>query len=268
MTHNPKYRRPLNNEQAEVLNLLYKFRFGTSDLIAQCFGKSNGIYVYKRLKILHEQGYIGQRYDSSYRIQGKPAAYYLLPDGLRKLNERRAVEDKDALDGARLYKETKVSDAFVQYCLTVFEMYCKLKAQYGDGLHFFTKSQLANRYDYFSEFTPAVYVRISKDGTEQDYFLEYLQSSKPFFAVIQRLKEYVEYADSGEWEVATSSVFPTVLLVCDTKKLSIRLMKRAGIALNEADDDLKFYGTTLDKLDSWQNLADQDDEPLPLSLLS
>jgi len=67
-----KHRRKLNDEQIEVLELLYKFRFGSNDLIAQYFGKKNRSFVFKRLSILLEQGLIGKRFDSSYRIKGKP----------------------------------------------------------------------------------------------------------------------------------------------------------------------------------------------------
>ena len=266
MTHDPKYRRPLNDEQIEVLNLLYKFRFTTSDLLAQYFNKKNGMYVYKRLKILQDQGYIGKRFDSSYRIQGKPAAYYLLPAGLKKLNERRTAKSKNALGASWLYKDTRVGDVFVQHCLSIFGIYCTLKAEYGDCLRFFTKSQLG-KYDYFSDFTPSVYILISKDGAEHDFFLEYLQSSKPFFAILQRLKGYAEYADSGEWEAGTGSTFPIVLLICDNKKLVSLLMKRAGFVLSDADDDLRFYFTTPAGLDVWRDLEDPDAEPLALDMI-
>lgn len=264
MTHEPKYRWPLNSDQLEVLNLLYQFRFGTSDLIAKCFGKKSGVFVYKRLKILQEQGYIGKRFDSSYRIQGKPAAYYLLPAGLRKLNEHLVSEGKDELSVKGLYKSPKASDTLIQSCLSIFGLYCTLKEQYGDDLRFFTRGQLT-KYDYFDEFTPIAYMRITFDGIEHDYFLEYLQSAKPFFAIIKRIKEYAEYGDSGEWEAGTDSEFPAILLVCDNQKLQNRLMKNSALALSEADDDLKFYITTSDKLDAWHNLADQDEEPLPLA---
>ena len=60
-----KYRWPLNDDQLETLELLYKFRYGSSDLIAQYFNKPNGNFVYKRLKILQDQGFIGKRFGTS-----------------------------------------------------------------------------------------------------------------------------------------------------------------------------------------------------------
>jgi hypothetical protein len=262
MNSNPKYRWPLNRDQLEVLNLLHKFRFGSSDLIAQCFGKKNGAFVYKRLKILQEQGFIGKRFDGDYRIKGMPAAYYLLPDGMRKLNEARLANGRDPLPVERLYKEKSVSDGFVQYCLDVFDVYCHLKTELGDSLHFFTRGQLT-KYDYFSEFVPSVYVRHVTSGTEKDYFLEYLQSSKPFFTVIQRLKQYIEYANSGEWEAETNSEFPKILLICDKPSMQNRLLKKAESILEDADDELKFYIATHADFkrgsDVWRNLSDADD---------
>ncbi|HSW99551.1 MAG TPA: replication-relaxation family protein [Patescibacteria group bacterium] len=249
-----KHRKKLNTEQLEVLELLYKFRFGSNDLIAQYFGKKDRSFVFKRLSILQDQGLIGKRFDSSYRIQGKPAAYYLLPAGARVLQESRP--DK-AVNIKAIYKDKTTSEEFIQYCLDMFGLYCKLKAQYGDSLKFLTKSQLA-KYDYFEDFVPSVYMHLDIDGSEKDFFLEYLQNSKPFFTVVRRLKQYVDYADSGEWEAGTESDFPKVLLVCDNASLQKRLVKKASRILEDADDGLRAFITTQDKLDTWQDLTDSD----------
>jgi hypothetical protein len=106
------------------------------------------------------------------------------------------------------------------------------------------------------------------DGSKKDFFLEYLQTSKPFFTVMQRLKEYAEYFDSGEWEAAIDGDFPSVLLVCDSQRLQNRLMKRSGFALNEADDDQKFYVTSITELNTWHNLVDQGEPARTLTSIS
>ena len=36
-----KYRRPLNSEQIEVLNILFRFRFSTNEQLARYFGKQS-----------------------------------------------------------------------------------------------------------------------------------------------------------------------------------------------------------------------------------
>lgn len=249
MAHEPKYRWQLNKDQLEVLNLLYKFRFASSDLIAHYFQKPNGSHVYKRLKILHEQGFISKRYDSVNRIQGKPAAYYLLPNGLRRLNELRLSEGKEPVDINKLYKEKRVTDDFVQYCMDIFSIYLRLNNQFGESLSFLTKNQLTGKYDYFEDFIPGVYFRLKTARKDKDFFLEYLQSSKPFFTHIKRLKQYSDYADEGAWEAGTDSDFPKVILICDSSKLQKRLFDQADSALEDTDEELKFYIITKEELE-------------------
>lgn len=249
--------RPPNNKQIDILRLLYRFRFATTELLTQALELKSKIKMNERLKILLDQEYIGRNFEPEYRLLRKHATYYLLPRGVEAL--KRIPDNKfDALTLRNTRKDKTASDQFIDYSLGIFGLYCRLKSEYGDNLHFFTKSQLANRYDYFSEFMPSVYVRIVANDTERDYFVEYLQSSKPFFTVIQRLKQYIEYADSGEWEAATNSDFPVVLLVCDGQSLLKRTLKRTGATLNDASDDLKFYATTPAHLIEWQNLVEPD----------
>lgn len=252
----PKHRKKLNTEQLEVLELLYKFRFGSNDLFANYFGKKDRSFVFKRLSILLDQGLIGKRFDSSYRIKGKPAAYYLLPAGARVLQESRPDRP---INIKAIYKDKTVSEDFVNYCFEVFSLYCQLKRTYGDSIKFITKSQLANRYDYFEDFVPSVYIRLNVDGSEKHFFLEYLQNSKPFFTILRRLGQYIEYADSGEWEAGTNSDLPKVLLVCDNPSLQKRLLKKASRIFADAGDEIGFYIAGSESINEWQGLDDPDE---------
>jgi DNA-binding MarR family transcriptional regulator len=263
MNPKPNNHYSLTKKQQAILNLLYRFRFATSQQLSQTLdiGKAT---INKRLQLMTELQYIGRRYEPEYHLLRKHATYYLLPKGVDALKKMPGNKfDAYVLRNTR--KDQGASEQFVEQSLGLFDIYCRLNAELGDSLHFFTRSQLANKYDYFSEFTPAAYMRIDKGDEARDFFLEYLQSSKPFFTAIQRLKEYVEYGDSGEWEAAIDGRLPPVLLVCDSQRLQSRLMKRAGFALSEADDDLKFYVTITTELNAWLNLVDQDEEVHPLA---
>ena len=255
----------LTKKQAAILTLLYRFRFGTSEHISQMLdiGKAT---INKRLSLLVELECIGRRYGHEYRLLCKPAAYYLLPQGVDAL---KAVggNNFNAQVLRNVRKDQHASEQFIEQSLGIFDICCRLTVQLGSSLRFFTKTQLAHKYDYFSELMPMAYMRLSGDGAERDFFIEYVQSSKPFFAILQRLQAYIEYADGGDWEEGTASDFPVVLYVCETKRLRDRLLKRASNVLDEADDDLKFYATSLDDLGSWQNLADRGEKPRSLSLL-
>jgi hypothetical protein len=228
-----KHRKKLNAEQLEVLELLYKFRFGSNDLIAQYFGKKDRSFVFKRLSILLEQELIGKRFDSSYRIQGKPAAYFLTPAGARVLQERRKL-DEDAINVKATYKDKIVKDDFVRYCLDIFAIYNQFKVQYGDRLKFFTKANLNyERFDYFPQPLPDAYIRLRLGGEDKQFFMDIYYDGQPFFAAVRKIKKYTDYAESGEWE-ETDTDLPKILAVCESPGLQKRLQKRI-VSLDDAE---------------------------------
>lgn len=147
----PKYRRPLNDSQLEVLKLLYKFRFSSSELAARYLGKANIKLVQKKLKVLEDQGYAGKRYDKSYKLQGKAANYYLTPKGARLLRQLyqqykdSGGKTKPSIEISnqgikQLYKNQTVLEDFITHCLNILNIYLKLREQYG------VQSMIKTRY--------------------------------------------------------------------------------------------------------------------------
>lgn len=243
MNNEPKYRKRLNPGQLEVLELLMKFRFGTTDLIAQSLGKKNGTVIKSRLNILREQKYIDRHYEGADRLQGKHAAYYLSAKG------GRAVKGEDARIIKRAYKDKKAGRSFIDHNLSVFAASCRLKAVYGDRIRFFTKTDLAD-YDYFPQPLPDAFLSYKgEDGTRR-YFLNIFETATPAFALNQQIKQLIGYNARGDWS-ATDSDFPAILILCDTPVLQNRVEKRILTSLYNADDtDDLIFATT-----NWQALA-------------
>jgi len=232
-------RKNLTTKQLAVLRLLYRFRFGTTELLTQALELKNKTKMNKRLQLLLEQEYIGRNYNPEYRLLRKHASYYLLPKGIKALKEAEPNYDQVVLHN--LHKDKTASEQFINHSLAVFKHYCDLKAQYGDSLRFFTKSQLA-QFDYFPKPLPDAYIRLKVSPKEKQYFLEVLQSTRPFFVAVRKARRYISYADDGEWE-ATNTMLPNVLLVCDGDTLRKRLEKHVA-NLDDIDEDLKFFVTT------------------------
>lgn len=266
-----KHRRKLNDEQLEVLELLNKFRFGSNDLIAQYFGKKDRSFVFKRLKILLEQELIGKRFDSSYRIQGKPAAYYLTSKGARILQDRREPDEKDEINLKAIYKNKALSEQFIRHCLDIFMFYNQLMEQYGQKLKFFTKADIY-QYSYFPQPLPDAYMRLKTKKGEIQFLLELYDDSQPFFTAIRRIKQYIDYREEGEWAI-TETDFPKILFVCESSSTQKRLIKRMVKALDDTyEDDIVFHTTTKEELKTlaendevWQPSTESDTK---LSLLS
>src|SRR3990170_4920383 len=95
----------LNTEQLAVLQLVYKFRFASSKQIAAYQQKKSAKTIQKRLKILEDQQLIAKRYDKSYKLKGKPAAYYLLPQGARALGAHTEREPDEPINLRRIYRD-------------------------------------------------------------------------------------------------------------------------------------------------------------------
>jgi len=227
----------LNSKQLDILQLLYRFRFGTTELIAQALNVKTKNKMNERLKVLLDQEYIGRNYESEYRLLRKHATYYLLAKGIKRLREHDDKCDDAVLHN--IYKDKAASDQFINHSLAIFKAYCELRAKYGHDLRFFTKSQLG-QYDYFPASLPDAYIRIRKGHKQSQYFLEVLQSSRPFFVSVQKARRYVTYADSGEWE-DTGTELPTIILTCDSGTLKKRLDKQLEKIGEDIDpDELQF----------------------------
>lgn len=246
----PKYRRPLNNDQLLVLRLLFNFRFGSSDFIASYFNKPSGKYVQKRLNILEDQGYIARHYDKSYKLQGKPAAYYLLPKAAKLLQKhiKDFITDQSIKNR---YKDKVASERFINHSLGIFRTYLQLQAIYGNSLLFFTKSNLnLEKYDFFPKWLPDSYLSLKGGakgtGKQHQFFLDLFEETTPFFVLIRRIKNYLSYDQSGEW----GGDLPIILMITETTSTQKRLRRRITKELREYRGNriVAFYTTTKQEL--------------------
>jgi hypothetical protein len=220
----PKHRTNLNTAQIETLRILAKFRFGSNDLVAQYFGMKDRSFIVRRLSLLVDRELIAKRFDSSYRIKGKPAAYYLTPAGARRLQEHQ----DNKINVKATYRDEKASEDFIEHCLQVFAIRNQLKAKYGDTVKFFTKADLDQEdLDYFPRPLPDAYISLQTGKTKRLFFLEVIDDGQPFFTVVRRIKQYMDYSEGGEWD-DTGTGFPTVLFACSSDAIQKRLMKHIG----------------------------------------
>jgi hypothetical protein len=233
------HRKNLNKDQLQVLYLLYRFRFGTSELIAECQHISKR-YMNIRLGILVDQQYIGRNFDRSYKLRNQHASYYLLTKGIKLLKEK---PDFNPTVLRNIAKDRHASERFIAHSLDVFAIYCQLKQPYGDSLKFFTKSYLKlPSLGYFPNPLPDAYISL-KDGTSRHYFLESFETALPFFVIQNRINYLLKYADEGEWPKQTS--FPVILLVCEAEKLRQRVEQYAANALESSlVDDISIIAIT------------------------
>jgi DNA-binding MarR family transcriptional regulator len=216
--------RNLTSKQLDVLRLLFRFRFGTSDLISVAQGKLTRQAANARLSSLAERGYISGRRDGKDRVQGKPTIYSLAAKGRAVLRKEPGKYSESALDSIRANRDS--SDRFIEHNLLVFAIFNSLSELYGDKLEFLTKSNLAaEEFDYLTDLKPDAFVQL--DAGEGEAFLLYLlDDNTPDFALIRRVSAVFEYEKSGKWQAKTGKELPRILLVCTSNKLRTTMAKR------------------------------------------
>jgi DNA-binding MarR family transcriptional regulator len=244
-----KYRRSLNAEQLHILGLLYGFRFSTASLLAERLAKTNVKLVQKKLKILEDQGYIAKHYDKRYKLQGRPAEYYLLSKGGRLLKAKYPDSDDITEQGIKaLYRNKTASVDFTQHCLNIFKVRLRLQVLYGKSLDIFTQSHL-HAYDYFPTWKPDLYMALgnkSKNGDPARYFLDIFDGIKPFFVSVKKIRSYITHSEEGNWQTEGAD-FPIILSICESQRIETKLRRQIRRALDESHEDIVFATTTTEQ---------------------
>lgn len=239
-----KQARQLTRIQIDILSCIYKFRFGTTDLVARSLGKKSGAIIHPRLVILERDGYLARRFDANYRLQHKPAAYYLTPYGLRTL---RGLKELSGLSDTAIknsYKDVTATEQFIAHSLNVYALANHLIAL-DDKLRYFTKREQAG-YEYFPSPPPDGFISIKVKDNEDPkrFFLELIEPDVPAFAIDRLITRLVTYDEEGEWEV-TNLPFPPVLLVAATKSVQKQLIKQLRRVIYRTDTEISFFFTSL-----------------------
>jgi len=234
----PKARKQLNELQIELLLILYKFRFGTVDLIAQ-YQDQSVRYTNVRLKILLEQDLVGRNYDSSYNLKGWAASYYLLP---KAINLLKTNPDLDPKGLHLLYYNRKAKPVFVNHWLRMFRFYLKFDELYGRNLEFYTSSELAEQ-KHFPRPLPDGYMTFSgKHSDIPDCMFELIESSTPLSRLRPRVTRYMNHHETSDWD----GDYPRILLVCDNTGLEQELQRYIARSLDRKGMiELDYYTTTI-----------------------
>lgn len=235
--------RRISKLQKEELKLLLKFRFVKVDQISKHKNKNKRV-LRDSLNNLLDKGYIKRRFNSSYRLAGKSAEYYLTTKGLRYLNEQLGISEELYVSYARNYR---VSDKLVAKSLLIYDIYISIFLLYGSRLYLATKAEISDPED-FPKPLPDLYL-FSEDVENKEYFLD-IFTDNLFFYIKKRIDQYIKHYESDDWPKNT---YPVCILVVPDK----RLLKKAEEYINSKLDDhfldetdIKFEAVTIKDIES------------------
>jgi hypothetical protein len=175
-----------------------------------------------------EDGYVGKMFDRSYKIDRKPAVYYLAAKGI-------AVLKQDARFHPALlhayYKNKTIGQAYVQHTIDAAGIYNVLKQNYQADIDIFTRQEVA----YFEDFPktkPDLYLR-----GKTEYFVT-LAHDTPLFLVRKCLGGYMTHVDEEGW---VTDDYPTLLFLFADENKARRFLDAANTSLENTglDDELR-----------------------------
>jgi len=138
-TNKPKR---LTKQQLELLELVYKFRFVTSKLVSDKYGRQSKVVMYTRLQLLYKRELLGRHYDGLKSLRGEPASYYLLPAGIAALKAQSDPERVSLRTLQAAYKDRTAKETFINESLAIFQLYNDYRRLYPEVLSFSTKSNM------------------------------------------------------------------------------------------------------------------------------
>jgi hypothetical protein len=234
----------LTTQQLHLLKIIYKFRFVTADLAAQYKSVSTRA-TNESLSILLKKELISRRYNTSYKLLGKAARYYLAPRALKQLQGEKGLQ-QNVLHSR--YKDKTVSEEFVDHSLSIFQLCLDIRSQYQATFTIATKAELAGRNDFLQPLPDLYLSRNDSSNTLPDDYMIDIMTDTQYFLIKKRVDQYIEHFESGDWG---NSSYPKVLLVCSTKVIIRKLT-----AYIEDSLDSKYIDDSAITIQAIQSLGD------------
>lgn len=251
----PKSRNNIVNSQLQLLLVIFKFRFVSSEYIGSWFHKDKST-MYERLLLLVQQGYINKHYESSYRLRLRPAEYSLSTKGIRYLRSNDNALSELAL--RNMYKNQSVSMDLIDHSLAVCKLCLLLRGHYPDTFDVFTRSEMSD-IDALIRPLPDLYLRrFNQRSTKPDYQLEIIDAGTFTWIILKRLRAHQDfYEDSEDWD----TTYPTLLVVCANQNTEKRIQR----LVLQSYFDFEVYTTTEDRLTTgrasiWLTDCDPNDD--------
>jgi predicted transcriptional regulator len=259
----PKHHRPLSSKQVSLLLVIFKYKFVSSDLLAEVLGKDRSS-VYENLYVLVKQEFIAKRYDKTYRLRGRPASYCLATGGIRYLRENTDTSEK-AL--SNMYKNKNRDEEHIDKCLLVMRIANTLNRQVNNEFNTYTKYLLTDQ-KFFLRPLPDLYIRRrqKEENKQFHYTLDIFEPNLPTWVLRKRFRDYQEHCEDAD---LPEGDYPHVLLVAANNSTERRLLKHFAYSIQ----DFEFYVTTLERLLNPENIYkavwkdetfDEEDEELEL----
>lgn len=238
-------------KQQAILKLLYRYRFLNRIQIQTLLKHKDKRRIISWLKDLRDKQYVDWHYNSTdFIAKSQPGIYYLSLNGIRYL---RSLNEYPSEELRKRYKEPTRTQAFINHCLLVADCCITLQAKSGDGLKYGCVLPAEyvdpdSEYHPLGELKPHLFFLKQQDSETTSYLLENFEQTLPRYQLRKRLKDYIEYLSSGDWD-DNFGPQPIVLFVCSTTAELLYVKRRLRKLFEDEDiENASIRITTVEKL--------------------
>jgi hypothetical protein len=229
----------VTKKQLEILTLLYRFRYLNRHHIQKFLNHKSHSLITTYLKDLTDRNIIGRHYSKTIPNIYRPATYFL------SLNSRPILIEHgfDEAVLKRVYKEKDNSKAFQDHWLFIAELYfhfLETAQKHKAKFQFLTATDLKN-YAFTPLKQPDVYIVVKAKNETKRYFLEVLNPSDPYFAVLSLVNKYIRYFEEGYWQNHYDYPFPKLLIIYPNLKAKKWLTRTIEEKFEEHDLEFPIF---------------------------
>lgn len=181
----------LTGQQQRVLKLLFKFRFVSAGLLADVMGIRR-VSVYEVLEQLVSKELVAKVYEPKFRIDRKPAYYYLNKSGVTAV--RKLMDVKESVVHV-LYKNDEMTDDFVSHSMKLMQCYVAIAKYLPKESAIFSKTEI-NRFKQFPKNRPDLYIRTPDDKEA----IIVIADDRPLYIARKRLDEIITHSEDEGWD--------------------------------------------------------------------
>lgn len=231
----------LTGQQQRILKLLFKFRFVSAGLLADVMGIRKAS-VYEALEQLVRKELVTKVYEPKFRIDRKPAYYYLNKKGVTTVRKLMGV--KESVVHA-LYKNDEMTDDFISHSMKLMRCYVAIMKHLPEGSDIFSKAEI-NRFRQFPKNRPDMYIR-TPDGREA---IVVIADDKPSYIVRKRLDEIITHSEDESWEGKNYPPICFVLKDNPAKYSFLYTTNKKLESMGMEEDELPILATALTAFDN------------------
>ncbi len=240
-------------KQQALIRLIYRYRFLERKQLQTLLGHKDKRRISAWLKDLREKQAISWFYEPDSPGKSKPAIYFIDRVGIQLL---RRLGDLPEEQLRKRYQEAAKQRDFISRCLLLADCCLHLEGRNSNDDEVTYTYALGPDFadpesDYYflseSEFIHPDLAFTKESNThsgfeKQAYFLNVFNPTMPRYIVKKKLKGYVEYLDSDEWEKQVGDEeMPIILIACPStaeliyaKRYTRKLLEDYGLQDQQA----------------------------------